>query len=256
MNPVKYPIALSREEEARLLLAYQRSGDLAARDRVVLSCMPFVVKVAHAFLKRCRRYYDETLVDDLIQQGAIHLLKSCDKWESARGLRFMTFVGGQLWFIFKDYLLNDTLVTRAPQRNDMSPGLLRKWLACECVTTVQQPDGLLAKSDKLWEVPESLAVEEAEQFQVDLAVARGVLRKLPDKLRGVLERRCQGHKMREIAYDLGVTKSRVGQLELEAKAKCGKILAQGTDDESRTGAEGCGSGGLQAIGDRAAGGQG
>jgi RNA polymerase sigma-B factor len=64
---------------AMLLSAYHRRGDRAARDRVIVENMPLV----HALARRFSRGPEQ--VDDLVQAGAIGLIKAVDGFEETRG---------------------------------------------------------------------------------------------------------------------------------------------------------------------------
>ncbi|MBI4151220.1 sigma-70 family RNA polymerase sigma factor [Candidatus Woesearchaeota archaeon] len=70
-----YP-KLSKEASRELLVA-AKSGDAAARERFLLSYVPFVRAIA-----RRRGRYQE--LDDLTQEGALGLMKALDKYDLAR----------------------------------------------------------------------------------------------------------------------------------------------------------------------------
>jgi RNA polymerase sigma-B factor len=62
-----------------LLSAYHRAGDLTARDRVIEQNLPLV----HAIARRFSRRPDQ--LDDLVQVGAIGLIKAVDGFVAERG---------------------------------------------------------------------------------------------------------------------------------------------------------------------------
>ena len=64
---------------AVLLSAYRRDGDRTARERVIEQNLPLV----HAIVRRFSRQPD--LVDDLVQVGAIGLIKAVDGFVEERG---------------------------------------------------------------------------------------------------------------------------------------------------------------------------
>jgi RNA polymerase sigma-B factor len=64
---------------AVLLSAYRRDGDRAARERVIEQNLPLV----HAIARRFSRRPDQ--VDDLVQVGAIGLIKAVDGFAEERG---------------------------------------------------------------------------------------------------------------------------------------------------------------------------
>jgi RNA polymerase sigma-B factor len=64
---------------AMLLSAYHQRGDRAARDRVIVQNLPLV----HALARRFSRAPEQ--VDDLVQAGAIGLIKAVDGFQETRG---------------------------------------------------------------------------------------------------------------------------------------------------------------------------
>lgn len=83
------------EEEKRLLRAWQRRGDRAARDKVIQTHLRFVVKQAH------KRTKNPEVVGDYIAAGNLGLLKAADKFDVSRKpyIRFLTYAG---WWILKE----------------------------------------------------------------------------------------------------------------------------------------------------------
>lgn len=81
------------EEERRLLRAWQRRGDLSARNAIIQTHLRFVVKQAH------RRTKDPELVKDYIAAGNLGLLKAADKFDLKRKIRFLTYAG---WWVLKE----------------------------------------------------------------------------------------------------------------------------------------------------------
>ena len=76
---------LSLEEELALARAYQERGDRAAADKLVTANLRHVIPLALKY-----RVYGVPLAD-LIAEGNLALLNSLDRFEPARGLRFVTY---------------------------------------------------------------------------------------------------------------------------------------------------------------------
>jgi RNA polymerase sigma-B factor len=74
-----------RRAHIELLEAYRRSGDTAARDRLVEEMMPLVRSLARRYAGR-----GEPL-EDLVQVGAIGLIKAIDRFELERGVELSTY---------------------------------------------------------------------------------------------------------------------------------------------------------------------
>ncbi len=76
---------VDRRAHIDLLEAYRRTGDRAARDRLVEEMMPLVRSLARRYAGRGEP------VDDLIQVGAIGLIKAIDRFELERGVELTTY---------------------------------------------------------------------------------------------------------------------------------------------------------------------
>ena len=87
---------LSREREFELAVKYHETGDVEAAQEMVVSHLPFVVKVAFGY-----RHY-MIPVQDLIQEGAIGLMKAVKRFDPYRGFRLVSFA---VWWI-KAYIRN------------------------------------------------------------------------------------------------------------------------------------------------------
>jgi len=79
-------IALLRPaEEARLWQAYRHGGDRASRQRLIEAYQPLVFKVVMQLRP------PEPHLMDLIQEGAVGLIESVERFDPDRGVRFSTF---------------------------------------------------------------------------------------------------------------------------------------------------------------------
>jgi RNA polymerase sigma-B factor len=90
----------AREAERQLLVGYHRDGDLAAREQLVKSFLPFARDLALRY-----RYTDEP-VDDLLQVANLGLIKAIDRFDPERGSKFTSFAAptilGELKRHFRD----------------------------------------------------------------------------------------------------------------------------------------------------------
>jgi RNA polymerase sigma-B factor len=90
----------AREVERRLLFDYHRDGDLAAREQLVKSFLPFARDLALRY-----RYTDEP-VDDLLQVANLGLIKAIDRFDPGRGSKFTSYAAptilGELKRHFRD----------------------------------------------------------------------------------------------------------------------------------------------------------
>jgi len=87
---------LSPERELDLAVRFHETGDVEAAHELVVSHLPFVVKIAFQY----RHYMIPVL--DLIQEGAIGLMKAVKRFDPYRGYRLVSFA---IWWI-KAYMKN------------------------------------------------------------------------------------------------------------------------------------------------------
>jgi RNA polymerase sigma-32 factor len=87
---------LSQEREFDLAVRYRENGDIEAAHELVVSHLPFVVKVAFQY-----RHY-MLPIQDLIQEGTIGLMKSVKRFDPYKGYRLVSFA---IWWI-KAYIKN------------------------------------------------------------------------------------------------------------------------------------------------------
>src|SRR5271167_2190164 len=81
---------LSIEAEAELVQRWIQSKDEEARHRLVGAHMLLVVAIA----KRYRR--NKVTMDDLIQEGALGLLRAADRFDPAHNVRFSSYA---VWWV-------------------------------------------------------------------------------------------------------------------------------------------------------------
>ncbi len=90
---------LTAEREHELAVRYKETGEIEAAHELVVSHLPFVVKVAFQY-----RHYMIPL-QDLIQEGTIGLMKAVKRFDPYKGFRLVSFA---VWWIkayIKNYIL-------------------------------------------------------------------------------------------------------------------------------------------------------
>lgn len=92
---------LSAEREFELAVKLSDTGDVEAAHELVVSHLPFVVKVAFQY-----RHY-MLPVQDLVQEGTIGLMKAVKRFDPHKGFRLVSFA---IWWI-KAYIKNYILKT-------------------------------------------------------------------------------------------------------------------------------------------------
>ena len=85
----KYPV-LSKEEEYSLAVRYYEENDLEAANKLIVSNLRFVIKIASEYIS-----YGFPL-SDLVQEGTIGLMKAVQKFNPYKGYRLISYA---VWWI-------------------------------------------------------------------------------------------------------------------------------------------------------------
>ncbi|MFH1728934.1 MAG: RNA polymerase factor sigma-32 [Pseudomonadota bacterium] len=96
----QYPY-LSREAESKLAKQYYDGGDLDAAQKLVLSNLRLVVKIAHEYSKTGHRLMD------LIQEGNIGLMKAVKDFNPYKGVRLSTYAQWWIKAYIHNYLMKN-----------------------------------------------------------------------------------------------------------------------------------------------------
>ena len=256
LSEIGFSPLLTAEEEVYFARKALR-GDAAARTRMIESNLRLVVKIA-------RRYMNRGLaLLDLIEEGNLGLIRAVEKFDPERGFRFSTYATWWIRQTIERGLMNQTRTIRLPihvvkeinvylraarhlsQTLDREPSpedvaeMLDKPLEevermlglNERVTSVDVPRAADAERSLLDSIPDEQNTDPSELLQ-DSDVQAHIdiwLTKLNDKQRAVVVRRfgLQGRDiatLEEVGNELGVTRERVRQIQIEALRRLRAIL--------------------------------
>jgi len=150
----RYPI-LSPDEEFRFAVKFKKYNDMEAAEKLVVSNLRFVVKIAHEY-----RNYGVKLAD-LIQEGNIGLMHAVKKFDPYKGYRLISYA---VWwirayiqnFVIKSWSLVKIGTTQAQRKLFFKLGQAKKKL-----------EALSQKNPEFGEIAESLGVKETEIEEMD-----------------------------------------------------------------------------------------
>ena len=154
----RFPV-LSAEEEFKLAVRFKKFNDVAAAEKLVISNLRFVVKIAHEY-----RSYGMKLAD-LIQEGNIGLMHAVKKFDPYKGYRLISYA---VWwirayiqnFIIKSWSLVKIGTTQAQRKLFFKLSQAKKKL-----------ETLSQKNPEFGEIAESLGVKENEIEEMDLRLS-------------------------------------------------------------------------------------
>ena len=103
-NDVSRTKILDPSTERKLFMRYKRHKDLKARDRLLESCLRFVVTLA----KRYSRSIDT--LKELVSAGNLGLMHALDRYDPERGTRFLSYATYWILLFVRNDLYNRPLV--------------------------------------------------------------------------------------------------------------------------------------------------
>jgi RNA polymerase nonessential primary-like sigma factor len=256
LNEIGASPLLTAEEEVRFSRQAQQ-GDESARRRMIESNLRLVVKIARRYMNRGLAFLD------LIEEGNLGLIRAVEKFDPERGFRFSTYATWWIRQTIERALMNQTRTIRLPihvvkeinvylraarglaQKLDHEPtaeeiaNLLDKPI--EDVERMLGLNERIASTDArimdesgktlLETLPDENSKNPEESLQEEHVhtSVEDLLSQLSEKQRAVVERRFGLHgyavsTLEEVGLEIGVTRERVRQIQMDALKKLKRIL--------------------------------
>ncbi|CAA0123613.1 RNA polymerase sigma factor RpoS [Halioglobus japonicus] len=265
LNEIGYSPLLSADEE-KYFARQARSGDESGRKRMIESNLRLVVKISRRYINR-----GLTLLD-LIEEGNLGLIRAVEKFDPDLGFRFSTYATWWIRQTIERAIMNQTRTIRLPihvvkelniylraarelvQKLDHEPTAeeiadmldrpvadVKRMLGLnERVISMDTPVGPESDSSMADMIADTQVVDPSLLLQ-DTDIKDNIslwLEELSEKQREVVSRRFglrgyEGSTLEEVGREIGLTRERVRQIQVEALKRLRTIMeTQGLSSES------------------------
>ena len=147
---------LTAEEEFKLAVRLKKYNDVAAAQKLIVSNLRFVVKIAHEY-----RNYGFKLAD-LIQEGNIGLIHAVKKFDPYKGYRLISYA---VWWIrayIQNYLIKSWSIVK------IGTTQAQRKLFFKLNQTKKELETISRKNPEFSEIATSLGVKDSEVAEMDL----------------------------------------------------------------------------------------
>ncbi len=151
----RFPL-LTPEEEFKLAMRLKKDSDVTAAEKLIVSNLRFVVKIAHEY-----RNYGFKLAD-LIQEGNVGLIHAVKKFDPEKGYRLISYA---VWWIrayIQNYLIRSWSIVK------IGTTQAQRKLFFKLNQTKKDLETLSQKNPEFSEIATSLGVKDSEVEEMDL----------------------------------------------------------------------------------------
>lgn len=151
----RFPL-LTPDEEFALAMRLKKDQDVSAAQKLIVSNLRFVVKIAHEY-----RNYGFKLAD-LIQEGNIGLIHAVKKFDPEKGYRLISYA---VWWIrayIQNYLIRSWSIVKIGTTQS------QRKLFFKLNQTKKELETLSKKNPEFSEIATSLGVKDSEVAEMDL----------------------------------------------------------------------------------------
>jgi RNA polymerase sigma-32 factor len=151
----RFPL-LTAEEEFKLAVQLKKYGNVEAAEKLIVSILRFVVKIAHEY-----RSYGFKLAD-LIQEGNVGLIHAVKKFDPYKGYRLISYA---VWWIrayIQNYLIKSWSIVK------IGTTQAQRKLFFKLNQTKKELETLSKKNPEFSEIATSLGVKNSEVAEMDV----------------------------------------------------------------------------------------
>jgi len=156
INEINRFALLTKEEEFELAVRLKKYNDMEAAEKLIVSNLRFVVKIAHEY-----RNYGFKLAD-LIQEGNIGLIHAVKKFDPYKGYRLISYA---VWWIrayIQNYLIKSWSIVK------IGTTQAQRKLFFKLSQAKKQLESLSKTKPEFAEIASSLGVKSSEVAEMDL----------------------------------------------------------------------------------------
>ena len=258
LNEIGASPLLTAEEEV-MYSRQAQAGDEESRKHMIESNLRLVVKISRRYLNRGLAFLD------LIEEGNLGLMRAVEKFDPERGFRFSTYATWWIRQTIERAIMNQSRTIRLPihvvkeinvylrAARNLAHELDHEPSAEEIATLLDKPiedvERMLGLNERTKSADSTIAAgstttlletiaDESIQDPSERLQEENVhtnieecLSQLTDKQRSVVERRFGLHgynvsTLEEVGQEIGVTRERVRQIQMDALKKLKRILEQ------------------------------
>ncbi len=205
-NRNMFPKQLNKKEEAEVIAAVA-GGDMSARDKLIEHNLRLVAYIVN------KNYPESNEQDDLISIGTIGLIRAAETFDYSKGHHFSTYaskcIDNQIKMYFRKikHQLTEVSISE-PIDSDSEGNALTLADICSSDINVEEDVMLKINSEKLY----CFIEEELDEREREIIAKRYGI---PDKDGRV----CKPLAQREIAKELGISRSYISRIEKRALEK-------------------------------------
>ncbi len=242
-------LAVLREDEKRELLLRAQSGDMQAREKLILGNLRLVLSVSGRFHSKCDS------ADDLFQIGCIGLIKAIDHFNLDLDVRFSTYAVPMIIGEIRRYLRDNNAMRVSRGLRDLAYrallireeislresrdattaelatrlGVSEREISC-AMEAIVEPMSLYDSvyndgDDSTYVIDQVKDEDQSDDAFIENLTLKDALKTLSEREWGIINRRFyKGRTQMEIAEEIGISQAQVSRIEKGAIEKLRRYM--------------------------------